>query len=244
MVDFLQVMKEAFGRTKETLRRCPQALLIPFVLGIVAYFGRMVVNLLPIGGFLSGLLTYFLVIALLTVGYTTYEEVITLGRLPKKILWNQHFFSTLTCVFFAFAILDMALVQVGSLGVILPLIIAFALQTLPEEIYLGGGRQFDVFAQSFARTRENYLHLWTPYLVYLILRNLLIHPGLWSVEADVMSLPLGVGAQIFQGSFHPYALRLIVADLLTGCAMIFRGHLFQIIAKTTKRSRDYRRQWS
>lgn len=237
-------MKEAYGRTKNTLLRCPQALFIPFVLGIVAFFGRRAITILPGGGFLRGLLSYFLIIALLTIGYTTYEEVITLGRLPKKILWNQLYFSTLTCVFFAFAILDMAVVKAGSLGLILPFILAFALQTLPEEIYLGNGRQFDVFSQSFCRTRENYLHLWTPYLAYLVLRNLLIHPGMWNAGADLMSLPLGVGAQIFQKAIHPYTLRLILVDLLTGYAMIFRGHLFQIIAKTTKRSRNYRRQWT
>lgn len=119
-----------------------------------------------------------------------------------------------------------------SLGILLPLILGFALNALPETVYLKGYDAWESIVYSLEFLKENWINWLLPNLilygsVYVLIGKFLL--------GNVFNTHIN-----FNPSANPmYILIYIVAQGIFSFMMIYRGHLYRTLSTSTRRKRTF-----
>lgn len=216
-------------------------------LALVVIFGvllRLTAPLGMAGGFIAGL---FLAVTL--AGYlATIEVAVSEQKITLAELWplTMQIFSPTLSVLFAFFVLNLLLgfVLPGASGQgvlsLLGIVLAVAMNALPESIYQRGGPVVNLVTDSFLFIKENFLEWFAPYAIIFV--PLMFVPGL-RLPLVLLENPIFLLQKIFGllGIFtNIFNVRYVLIYLaIIFFVFIFRGLLFKELATSTRRKRIY-----
>lgn len=208
-----------------------------FLVGIAYYiFSILIWQIASRAWILSGLIIAVFQSAVISNFLYLMGRIMTYGRFTlddfkegfKVYLWKVY--SVLILIWFVRYGLGLFLgrllyTPVGgvSLMLILEVVAFLALNALPEVIYQKYGRGFDMITDAFAFIKENWLE-W-------LLPNILVGGLLTFVSTLLLPLTAGIGfaAPVF----------MVWIPLAVSFFMLYRGFLFKLLDKSTRRKRIY-----
>lgn len=248
----LRLYRTAAADTLRGIRRTWPALAAHLGLIVVAALaaGLLAGSQTFAGGLLLGFFFAFLVAAYLsTVEAAVLQEPFHFRDLFPRA--QQLFSPTISALFVLFVlnfILDRTLASEESrwLRMMANLVIAVLFNTLPETIYLVRGGFSELFGQSYAFIRENFIEWMLPWVMVLASLLLFYEPrtilGLLIIitttnPMTMMSTGIAVGAALLRPPFF-YAVPLVL--LVVYVLLIFRGNLFRALGTSSRRSRAYK----
>jgi len=230
LTDILEVNREVAGKALAALKACP--LLIPVTIGVLLA-NVLIAMTAGLFGFLAGLFLLIADGALLGAYLYALEQVIRYRKLRPRDLQDgvQVYFRRTVIVLmignlaaYALSILSGIL---GALGV--PLMLAASLgafiflNPLPEMLYLRHYSEGESLSRSYEFIVENWLDWFVPLLPMMLLAfgggflgNLLM-PGLGTLPG------------------------LLVQAVVLPFLMVYRGFLFDLLSKSSRRKRQFRR---
>jgi len=230
LTDILEVNREVSGKALAALKACP--LLIPVTIGVLLA-NVLIAMAAGLFGFMAGLFLLIADGALLGAYLYALEQVIRYRKLRARDLQDgvQVYFRRTVIVLmignlamYALSILSGIL---GALGI--PLMLAAALgafvslNPLPEMLYLRHYSEGESLSRSYEFITENWLDWFVPLLPMMLLAfgggflgNLLM-PGLGTLPG------------------------LLVQAVVLPFLMVYRGFLFDLLSKSSRRKRQFRR---
>lgn len=228
--DIIEVNTEVAGKTVAALKACP--LLFP-ITAAVLMINVVIIMTAGLFSFLAGLFILIADGALLGAYLYTLEQVIRYRKLKLKDLQDGvqvYFRRTVIMImivnlgFYALSILGGILGGLGTLLVLAGSIGAFVfLNPLPELLYLRHYSEGESLSRAFEFIKENWLDWFLPLLPMLLLAfgggffGALLLPGF--------------------GTYSGILLQAIVLPFV----MVYRGFLFDLLSKSSRRKRQFRR---
>ena len=177
-------------------------------------------------GIVGGLIVYLASVACISSWLSLVAEVLRSGRVRWADLlpgFGTYLNDLLTVGFILWGLVTIANLVLGSfplLHIIFGLALIVFLNVLPELIYLGRHAPAELLVESYRFMGENWIE-WFPANVLLVL-----------CLAAARALPAGPSGVVVES----------VTGLVLYFAMIVRGLLFQELASSTRRGREFRRR--
>lgn len=221
--DFLEVTSRAF---KESFSKFNKVYVAFFVFLIRAIFLNSRLTSMVGGGFLGGLINYFLEVALLCFVAQSMRSVVVYGNTGKKSIWSSinNFWQPMISTYFYFYLIEMIISLLpGLTDIKLFLYVAFnfLMSALLEEVYINGNAGTDALKRSAKFVCDNILTYGVFSLVCLIIIVKLILSG-------------GIG-------FTSRAIYILLVALVDLIFYLVRGHLFKYLDKHSYRQRKFMR---
>lgn len=228
--DIIEVNTEVAGKAFAALKACP--ILIPITVGVLIV-NVMIAMTAGLFGFLAGLFLLIADGAVLGAYFYALEQVIRYRKLKLRDLQDGvqvYFRRTVIAImiinlsFYALSILGGILGGLGSIIVMIGSLGAFVfLNPFPEMLYLKHYSEGESLSRSYEFIRENWLDWFVPLL-------------------PMMALAFGGG--IFGGMLLPGLGTLpgfLVQAVVLPFVMVYRGFLFDVLSKSSRRKRQFRR---
>ncbi len=243
--DILLVNKEIISKSKNTLARNPEVLLMGVVYSVLSLVAGIVVfNLLSGLGFLLGIIYALIESAIISSYLFVLHNVVVYNRFRwKDIKYGfTYFIRKVYGVLFIFYLVNIILSFVssiiGAFVVAIILIIGIAalvvLNPLPESLYIKERDSLQTILYCIDFMKENWLNWIVPNGLLMII--------LYFVTGGLLT----GGLNPFRGlSFSNSILSMIMyllGSVLLSAAMIYRGHLFKLLSTTTLRKRMFMRK--
>lgn len=221
--DFLEVTSKAF---KESFSKFNKIYVAFFVFLIRAIFLNSRVTSMVGGGFIGGLINYFLEVALLCFVAQSMRSVVVYGNTGKKSIWNSinNFWQPMLSTFFYFYLIEMLIgLLPGFADVKLFLYVGFnfLMSALLEEVYINGNAGIDALKKSAKFVCDNFLTY-----------------GVFSLICLIIIIKLSLNGSVGFTSQAMYILLIAIIDLIF---YLIRGHLFKYLDKHSYRQRKFMR---
>ncbi|MDO5037655.1 MAG: hypothetical protein Q4E37_05075 [Tissierellia bacterium] len=243
--DLLRVYRDAGRKTLETIKTQPLALLLPLGLHLLFTLVDRLSGSLSRTGLLAGFILAIIYALITSLGLSQYDYLIRYQTLNRGNPLDQAraYFTPVYSVYFILMILSILL---GSLpNAFGPLVLLyFIFNPLPEVLYISQRYGLDAMKKALEFTKANFLHWLLALGLYILLSTLIlgwpqVFRGL--VFSDIVDQMLGfrpyLGGGISQNT------RALLAQILTGFYMVYRGHLYKNLATSSRRKRDYMGAW-
>ncbi|WP_422486977.1 hypothetical protein [Gudongella sp. DL1XJH-153] len=243
--DILLVNKEILSKSKNTLTRNPEVLLMGVVYSILSLVAGIVVfNLLSGLGFLLGIIYALIESAIISSYLFVLHNVVVYNRFRwKDIKYGfTYFIRKVYGVLFIFYLVNLVLNLlssiIGTFAVAIILIIGIAalvvLNPLPESLYIKERDSLQTILYCIEFMKENWLNWILPNGLFMII--------LYFVTGGIFN----GGLNPFRGlSFSSSILSIIMyllGSVFLSAVMIYRGHLFKLLSTTTLRKRMFMRK--
>lgn len=228
--DIIHVNREVGGKTLAALKACP--LLIPITVGVLAV-NVLIAMVAGLFGILAGLFLLIADGAILAAYLYALEQVIRYRKLRVEDLQEgvRVYFRRVVIIImivnlglYALSILSGL---VGGLGIPLMLIASLGafvlLNPLPELLYLRHYSEGESLSRAYAFIVENWIDWFVPLLPMMVLAfgggffGSLLLPGMGMVPG------------------------LLIQALLLPYVMVYRGFLFDLLSKSSRRKRQFSR---
>lgn len=221
--DFLEVTSKAF---KESFSKLNKVYLAFFVFLIRAVFLNSRVTSMVGGGFLGGLINYFLEVALLCFVAQSMRSLVVYGNTGKNSIGNSinNFWQPMLSTFFYFYLIEMIISLLpGYTDIKLFLYVAFnfLMSALLEEVYINGNAGTDALRKSAKFVCDNILTY-----------------GIFSLICLIIITKLTLNGSLAFTSKAMYILFIAIIDLIF---YLVRGHLFKYLDKHSYRQRKFMR---
>jgi hypothetical protein len=196
------------------------------------------------GGFMAGLL-----LAVALAGYfASIEVAVTERKIVIADIWplTMQIFSPTLSVLFAYFVISLLLsfLLTGPSGQeilsLLGMVMAVALNPLPETIYQRGGQLTTMVSESFLFVKENFVEWFAPILIVFIPLGLFFGPRfvLLFLQNPIFLLQRFIGSLgAFTNVFNILFVLIYLAVIFF--IFIFRGLLFKELSTSTRRKRIY-----
>jgi len=243
--DIILVNKEILKRTKDSISRNPEVLLLGVVYSIMSILaGALIFNLLAGLGILLGIIYALVESAIVSSYLFVLDNVIVYNRFRWKDIQNglTYYIRKVYGVLFIFYLANLILGFLSNLLgpiivaiVFLTGIVAFiALNPLPEALYVKDRDSLQTILYCVDFMRENWLNWLVPNMVL----------------AGMLYLTTG---GLFNGGLNPFKalsfstsissiILYIVGSAILSTGMVYRGHLFKLLSTTTLRKRMFMRK--
>lgn len=228
--DIIEVNTETAGKTFTALKTCP--VLIPVTIGVLL-INVMIAMAAGYFGFLAGLFLLIADGAVLGAYLYALEQVIRYRKLKISDLqygMKAYFRRTVIMImiinlgFYALSILGGILGGLGSIIMLLGYLGAFIfLNPLPEMLYLKYYSEGESLSKAFEFIIENWIDWFVPLLPMMI---------------------LAFGGGLFGGMLlHGLGTLpgILIQAIVLPFVMVYRGFLFDILSKSSRRKRQFRR---
>lgn len=228
--DLIEVNKEVAAKTLSALKACP--VLIPITIGVLLV-NVMIAMVAGYFGFLAGIFLLIADGAVLGAYLYALEQVIRFRRLKIQDMRDGvqiYFRRTVIMImivnlgFYALSILGGILGGLGSVIVMLGYLAAFILlNPLPEMLYLKHYSEGECLSRSYEFILENWIDWFVPLLPMMLLAfgggilGSFILPGLGTISG------------------------LLAQAVVLPFVMVYRGFLFDVLSKSSRRKRQFRR---
>ena len=221
--DFLEITRKAF---KESFSKINKIYIGFFVFLIRAIFMNSRALSMMGGGFVGGLINYFIEVAILCFVAQSMRSVVVYGNTGKKSISNSinNYWQAMLSTFFYFYLIEMIinfLPAYSDMRVFLYVAFNFLMSALLEEVYMNGNAGFDALKKSAKFVCDSFLTYGIFSLICLIVITKLTFNG--SIEFTSKAL---------------YILLIAVVDLIF---YLVRGHLFKYLDKHSYRQRKFMR---
>lgn len=221
--DFLEVTSKAF---KESFSKFNKIYVAFFVFLIRAIFLNSRVTSMVGGGFIGGLINYFLEVALLCFVAQSMRSVVVYGNTGKKSIWNSinNFWQPMLSTFFYFYLIEMLIGLLPGFAddkLFLYVGFNFLMSALLEEVYINGNAGTDALKKSTKFVCDNFLTY-----------------GVFSLICLIIIIKLSLNGSVGFTSQAMYILLIAIIDLIF---YLIRGHLFKYLDKHSYRQRKFMR---
>ena len=221
--DFLEVTSLAFRESFSKLNKIYIALIVVI---IKAYSMNSRTSSLIGGGFVGGLVSYFIEIAILCFLAQAMRSVVVYGNTGKKSIFNSinNFWQAMLSTYFFFYLIEMLIgILPGFTNIKLILYVSFhfLMSALLEEVYINGNAGFDALKKSAKFVCDNFLTY-----------------GLFSLICLIVIAKLNFTVATSLNSRLLYILLIGIIDLIF---YLVRGHLFKHLNKHSYRQRKFMR---
>lgn len=243
--DIVYVNKESFVKTIGSLKKSWPIFFVGLVYGAlsIAIMGILSIFLRGPVGILSGIITALIVSSLYSNYLYLLTNVIKFGRVDFDDFKNgftyylRKIYSILFIFYFAQLILSFVINILGSMGATFTSLVSLAafilLNALPETIYQKYYGPVDSISYSFSFLTENALNWIIPNLVFIGL----LYPQL----SNMVSLLLRMTLRTIPGVTQ--IIVFLIGQIVFNFAMVYRGHLFNLLSNSTKRKREYMKKF-
>ena len=179
-----------------------------------------------VGGFIGGLINYFLEVALLCFVAQSMRSVVVYGNTGKKSIGNSinNFWQPMLSTFFYCYLIEMVInLLPGYTDIKLFLYVAFhfLMSALLEEVYINGNAGTDALKKSGKFVCDNILTY-----------------GIFSLICLIIIAKLNLNGSVGFTSKAMYILLIAIIDLIF---YLVRGHLFKYLDKHSYRQRKFMR---
>ncbi|MFO3717501.1 hypothetical protein AB9Q04_03925 [Anaerococcus sp. ENR1011] len=221
--DFLEVTSKAF---KESFSKFNKIYVAFFVFLVRAAFLNSRMTSIIGGGFLGGLINYFIEVALLCFVAQSMRSVVVYGNTGKKSIGNSinNFWQPILSTFFYFYLIEMIInLLPGYPDIKLFLYVAFhfLMSALLEEVYINGNAGTDALKKSAKFVCDNILTY-----------------GIFCLICLIIIAKLTLNSSVGFTSRAMYILLIAIIDLIF---YLVRGHLFKYLDKHSYRQRKFMR---
>lgn len=243
--DIVYVNKESFVKTIRSLKKSWPIFFVGLVYGALSIAIMGILNILLRGpvGILSGIITALIVSSLYSNYLYLLTNVIKFGRVDFDDFKNgftyylRKIYSILFIFYFAQLILSFVINILGPMGATFMSLVSLAafilLNALPETIYQKYYGPVDSISYSFSFLTENALNWTIPNLVFIGL----LYPQL----SNMVSLLLRMTFRTIPGVTQ--IIIFLIGQVVFNFAMVYRGHLFNLLSNSTKRKREYMKKF-
>ena len=237
--DIIGVNKQTFVKTLNSIKSHWEALLIVLVYLLISQIMLPLVSNIFSGALsiISGILMALIEAALISSFLFVLNNIVQYNRFRWKdvieglnyYLWKVY--GILFIFFIVNFILSSTLNLIGNIGYLLSLIfqlfIIFALNPLPETIYLKNYDSRDSILYCIEFIKENFLNWFVPNIVFGACLFFIFNISNTNLLAISVS------------NFVPFILELLLISVILSFFMIYRGHLFKFLSTSTRRKRQF-----
>ena len=221
--DFLEVNGKAF---KESFSKFNKLYVAFFVFLVRAIFLNSRMSSMVGGGFIGGLINYFLEVGLLCFVAQSMRSVVVYGNTGKKSIGNSinNFWQPMLSTFFYFYFIEMIisiLPGLTDIKLLLYVVFKFMMSALLEEVYINGNAGFDALKKSAKFVCDNILTY-----------------GVFSLICLIIITKLSLNGSI---AFTSRALHILLIAIIDLIFYLIRGHLFKYLNKHSYRQRKFMR---
>ncbi len=228
--DILEVNKDVYAKTLTALKACP--LIIPITIGVLLV-NALILMVAGAFGMLAGLFLLIADGAVLGAYLYALEQVIRYRKLKMNDLKDgvQVYFRRTVIIimivnlaFYALSILGGILGGIGGIVMMLSYLGAFVmLNPLPEMLYMQHYSEGDSLFKAYEFVVENWIDWFVPLMPLML---------------------LAFGGGIFGNMLLPglgFLPGLLIQAVVLPFLMVYRGYLFDILSKSSRRKRQFRR---
>lgn len=221
--DFMEVTSHAF---KESFSKINKVYVAFIVILIRAFLINSRATSILGGGFIGGLINYFIEVALLCFVAQAMRSVVVYGNTGKKSIMNSinNFWQPILSAYFFFYLIEMlisALPGLSDIKIILYVGFNFLMSALLEEIYINGNAGFDALKKSAKFVCDNFFTYGLFSLICIII-----------ITNLTFTITHGILGHVI------YVLLIAIIDLIF---YLVRGHLFKYLDKHSYRQRKFMR---
>ena len=221
--DFLEVNGKAF---KESFSKFNKLYVAFFVFLVRAIFLNSRMSSMVGGGFIGGLINYFLEVGLLCFVAQSMRSVVVYGNTGKKSIGNSinNFWQPMLSTFFYFYFIEMIisiLPGLTDIKLLAYVVFYFMMSALLEEVYINGNAGFDALKKSAKFVCDNILTY-----------------GVFSLICLIIITKLSLNGSI---AFTSRALHILLIAIIDLIFYLIRGHLFKYLDKHSYRQRKFMR---
>ncbi|MDO5715674.1 MAG: hypothetical protein Q4P25_03765 [Tissierellia bacterium] len=245
--DMKLVYETAFKRTIQRVKDNPIALFLPLIYGVIYTVAFYFLGLIsPMFGILGGFIPPIITSLILSSYFSILSDLNFYHRISFKNFGNtfQSYFGSIYsvyCVLILASWILPSLTYYDEKSLLIHLVLFVAFNPIAEIIYIRGDYYFESFKSSIEFMKDNIL-LWSfPLLLYFIVSKLL---GVtWTnIVLDNFIIEIPLGRHLY--SFLPLSigirnLTVLILLIVTGFYTVFRGALFDILHRSTRRKRAY-----
>ncbi|MGI5950009.1 hypothetical protein [Peptoniphilus sp.] len=246
--DLAMVYKKAMSETVSKISKNPVVLLLPLIYSLIykVAMNAFSIAIAPVLGFLSGFILPIISSLILSSYYSQLSDVIFYNRLNFRNFKDtfKEYFASIYSVYFILILISWlmpALSSMGPLFLVVSLVLVIAFNPIAESIYIRGEYYTSAYSHSLEFMKENFV-LWSlPFIIYLIILNLLGVPfENYILTSGIIDIPLGLNTEgtIVMGASLVNVKQIIII-LVTAIYAIFRGNLYKILHNSTRRKRAY-----
>lgn len=243
--DVLLVNKEIILKSKNTLSRNPEVLLMGVVYSILSLVAGIVVfNLLSGLGFLLGIIYALIESAIISSYLFVLHNVVIYNRFRWRDIKHgfTYFIRKVYGVLFIFYLVNLILNFLSNIiGAFIVAIILFigiaaliVLNPLPESLYIKERDSLQTILYCIDFMKENWLNWMVP--------NGLLMVILYFVTGGLFNGGLNPFRGLSFSNSIPSIIMYLLGSVLLSAAMIYRGHLFKLLSTTTLRKRMFMRK--
>lgn len=246
--DMILVYKTALQRTCTRIKKNPVVLILPLLFGLCYRVGFYVFqifipgNLGIIGGFLPPIFFSLILSAYYTMlSDLNYYQKISFRHLGASF---KNLFSSIYSVYFIILLLSWILPTVTrnmTIYVLVYLVFYLLFNPIAEVIYIQGDYYVEAYQKALNFMRNNALLWLIPLVIYGILTQLM--GFMWSemiLQSSIIDIPLqGHLLNSLFGMQRERILLMIPMELIGSIYIVFRGALFDILYKSSRRKRVY-----
>ncbi len=225
--DAFQVLGESFRKTVSVFRYIPILALCLFVYTAIRFVSSLLLARVGLGiPFLRGFLLYLVSAALLAHLAGIMNNIILYDRLNQRMVFDfsLRFFPDITRMMFVLYIVEILVSQLSlTLGIyeLIHGLLFLLLSPAFEFVYQDRAGGFEILSECLRFNADNLLS-WVPF-------NLLI---------TLILLRGGVISQVVPGIAMAF-----IASLLGSFILVWKGHLFYILANSNPRKREFQRKF-
>lgn len=246
--DLAMVYKKAISETVSKISKNPVVLLLPLIYSLIykVAMNAFSIAIAPVLGFLSGFILPIISSLILSSYYSQLSDVIFYNRLNFRNFKDtfKEYFASIYSVYFILILISWlmpALSSMGPLFLVVSLVLVIAFNPIAESIYIRGEYYTSAYSHSLEFMKENFVLWILPFIIYLIILNLLGVPfENYILTSGIIDIPLGLNTEgtIVMGA-SLVNLKQIIIILVTAIYAIFRGNLYKILHNSTRRKRAY-----
>jgi hypothetical protein len=237
--DLIDVNKQTFVKTLNSIKSHWEALLIVLVYVLISQTVFMLVRNMFVGALsiVSGILIALIEAALISSFLFVLNNIVLYNRFRWKDViegLNYYLLKVYGILFIFFIvnfILSSTLNLIGSIGYLLSLIfqlfIIFALNPLPETIYLKNYDSRGSILYCIEFIKGDFLNWFVPNIVLGVCLFFIVNISNTNLLAISVS------------NFIPFILELLLISVFLSFFMIYRGHLFKLLSTSNRRKRQF-----
>lgn len=247
--DLKLVYKKALRDLISRLKDNPLFLIVPFIYLVLFQVVNMIFGryISPMLGILGGFITPIIYSLILASYFSVLDDLINYNKIYFKNIttsFKRYFGSVYSAYIILILIswLTASISQISNLTIFINLILLIVFNCLAETIYIRGEYYLEAYKYSYNFIRENHLLWFIPFLIYLIILRLVGIELLYYIfNSNIIDIPIGsVPLIAFSSSINiVLVIKLFIFSVITGVYALFRGVLFKILYKSSKRKRAY-----
>lgn len=243
--DLLLVNKEVLGKTRQTITRNWEVLLMGVVYAVMSLVAGMLVSSLLRGlGIIAGIIYALVESAIISSYLFVLHNVILYNRFRWKDIQHgltyfiRKVYGVLFIFYLASLILNFLSGILGTFVVLVTFLLGIAalvlFNPLPEALYIKEMDSLQSVMYCIDFLKENWLNWLVP--------NGIVIAALYMTTGRIMSSGLNPFRQITVGFGTGTLVSMVVGSIILSLFMVYRGHLFKLLSTSTLRKRMFMRK--